>query len=191
MKAAASLAGLLAFGLLVGCESQPHPLQPDSGPAFAATRSMERVVLVEDNVFLVHPCRAELIDLSITTEFVLFSVGDAQGGLRSWIRARVLEATGVGEWSGVAYRLKLTTLEQYHLREGTDGDPQERVHLRANALLVAERQPPITVHLLYVLTTDARGEVRVELDRTAIRCPEGEILDPPDPVPPTDPGPGR
>jgi hypothetical protein len=174
MKVAAKLSGLLAIGLLFGCESQSHPLGPATEPVLAATRSMERVVLVEEHVFLENPCTEgtpELIDLNLTTEFVFFSLEDAEGGVRYWIRGRVLEGTGVGESSGVTYRLRWTTHEQAHLRAGPDGDSQERVLLHANLLLIAPRQPPIAVHLLYLLTTDARGEIRAERERIDIRCP--------------------
>jgi hypothetical protein len=175
MKIATLLCGTLALAALVGCEAQSHPIAAGAEPAFAARPSMERTIF-EERVLLDHPCAGELIDLELTTELIVFSHVDGRGGLNQWVRISAA-GSGVGEQSGTTYHFKANASEQEQVRLGPQGELQQRTILQVNTLLRAPRLPSATAHLTFLLSTDARGQLRAEVDRISLRCPSGEVLE--------------
>jgi hypothetical protein len=174
---------LLGSILFVGCEGPSASSLPEE-PSFSAG-PVERVLVVEDDVLLEHPCTGELIEMTMTVQFLFFTAENAAGGQLAWTQANIMEGVGIGQETGVEYRWHTVLREQLRLTPSPHGGVQQTALFRASGVISTPGERPFKALILILVATNAHGEVTAEFELRSDPCPSnGDPTDPVDPVPP-------
>jgi hypothetical protein len=170
MKNRLDASAMLALFALAGCGGDRHPVGIDLTPASSPSAQLQREVVTENNVFFENPCTGEVIALDITSQTLYFTREDPAGGLLYWIHINTLRSTGVGEETGAVYQFHVSNRAQVRMRVSPQGEGQAIELFRANAVVTAPGQERFLVHMVFVVTANALGEVSTRIDRFEAHC---------------------
>jgi hypothetical protein len=153
---------LLGSILLVGCDGPSASLLPDE-PSLSAG-PVERVLVVEDDVLLEHPCTGELIEMTMTVQFLFFAAESAAGGQLAWMQANITKGIGIGQETGAEYRWHAVLREQPRLRSSPHGGVQQTTLFARSAerlsgqSAVAHLAAPAVAHPAYLPSAQSEGK---------------------------------